>query len=55
MPYTIDDDNDTLNIRAVITNRIELAELVEKLQMRLDGKEVNVSTPIMTTEEKRHG
>ena len=51
MPYTIDDDNDTLNIRAVITNRIELAELVEKLQMRLDGKEVNVSTPPKPTEE----
>lgn len=55
MSYTITDDNDTLNIRAVITNRIELAELVEKLQRRLDGKEVNVTTPTMTTEEKHHG
>lgn len=46
MPYFIDDDGDTLNIRAIIHNRIELQELVEKLQARLDGKEVNVTTPL---------
>lgn len=53
MPYFIDDDGDTLNIRAIIHNRIELQELVEKLQLRLDGKEVNVTTPLK--EEPTHG
>ena len=55
MSYTIVDDSDTLNISAVITNRIELAEFVEKLQIRLDSKKVNVTTPTMTMEEKNHG
>ena len=50
--YTITDDNDTLNIRAIITDRIELKELVDKLQLVLDGKDVNITTP---TREEPNG
>ena len=46
MPYTIVDDGDEINIRAVITQRWELAELVLKLQQRIDGKAVNLTTTI---------
>ena len=44
--FTIVDDGDEINIRAVITQRWELAELVTKLQQRVDGKEVNLTTMI---------
>jgi hypothetical protein len=46
MPYTIVDDGDEINIRAVITQRWELAELVTKLQQRVDGLPVNLTTMI---------
>ena len=41
--YTICDDGDEINIRAVITQRWELAELVTKLQQRVDGLPVNIT------------
>ena len=44
--YTIVDDGDEINIRAVITQRWELAELVTKLQQRVDGLPVNITTMI---------
>jgi hypothetical protein len=44
--YTIVDDGDEINIRAVITQRWELAELVTKLQQRVDGKPTNITTMI---------
>jgi hypothetical protein len=44
MPYTIVDDGDEICIRATISQRWELAELVTKLQQRVDGKEVNLTT-----------
>jgi hypothetical protein len=46
MPYTIVDDGDEICIRAVITQRWELAELVTKLQQRVDGKPTNITTMI---------
>ena len=46
MSYTIIDDGDEINIRAVITQRWELAELVTKLQQRIDGKPTNITTMI---------
>jgi len=46
--YTIVDDGDEINIRAVITQRWELAELVTKLQARVDGLPVNLTTYIDT-------
>ena len=46
MPYTIVDDGDEINIRATITQRWELAELVTKLQQRVDGLSVNLTTMI---------
>lgn len=46
MPYTIVDDGDEINIRATITQRWELAELVTKLQQRVDGLPVNLTTMI---------
>jgi hypothetical protein len=48
MSYAIVDDGDQINIRATITQRWELAELVTKLQQRIDGLPVNV-----TTEDRR--
>lgn len=48
--YTIVDDGDVLNIRASITDRIELRELVGKLQKRLDGEDVNITTQEKTDE-----
>ena len=51
MPYTIVDDGDEINIRAVITQRWELAELVTKLQQRVDGLPVNLTTTIPPTGE----
>ena len=50
MPYTIVDDGDEINIRATITQRWELAELVTKLQQRVDGLPVNLTTMIGTGE-----
>ena len=44
MSYTIIDDGDEINIRAVITQRWELAELVTKLQQRVDGLPVDITT-----------
>ena len=44
MSYTITDDGDEINIRATITQRWELAELVTKLQQRVDGLAVNLTT-----------
>ena len=44
--YTIVDDGDEINIRATITQRWELAELVTKLQQRVDGLSVNLTTMI---------
>ena len=46
MSYLIVDDGDEINIRAVITQRWELAELVTKLQARVDGKPTNITTMI---------
>ncbi len=46
MSYQIVDDGDEINIRAVITQRWELAELVTKLQQRVDGLPVNLTTTI---------
>ncbi len=50
MPYTIVDDGDEICIRATISQRWELAELVTKLQQRIDGKPVNLTTMIGTGE-----
>lgn len=50
MSYTIIDDGDEINIRAVITQRWELAELVTRLQQRIDGKPVNITTTIPPSE-----
>ena len=50
MPYSIVDDGDEINIRATITQRWELAELVTKLQQRVDGLPVNLTTMIGTGE-----
>ena len=44
MSYSIVDDGDEINIRATITQRWELAELVTKLQQRVDGLPVNLTT-----------
>ena len=44
MSYTITDDGDEINIRAVITQRWELAELVLKLQQRVDGLAKAITT-----------
>ena len=44
MPYTIVDDGDEICIRATISQRWELAELVTKLQARVDGLPVNLTT-----------
>jgi hypothetical protein len=48
--YSIVDDGDEINIRAVITQRWELAELVLKLQQRVDGLPVNLTTTILRAE-----
>ena len=53
MPYTIVDDGDEINIRAMITQRWELAELVTKLQQRVDGLPVNLTTMIPTAESQK--
>ena len=45
-PFTIVDDGDEINIRATISQRWELAELVTKLQQRVDGLPVNLTTMI---------
>jgi len=45
-PYSITDDGDEINIRATITQRWELAELVTKLQQRVDALAVNISTHV---------
>jgi hypothetical protein len=42
--YTIVDDGDEINIRAVITDRKELLELAEKLRQRATGKEHDLTT-----------
>ena len=55
MSYTICDDGDEINIRAVITQRWELAELVTKLQQRVDGKQVNLTTMIVAEPENSIG
>ena len=52
MPYTITDDETTLMIRATIVNRIELKELIDKLQQRLDGEDVNITTGEETDERQ---
>ena len=44
--YTIVDDGDEICIRATISQRWELAELVTKLQQRVDGLPVNLTTYI---------
>lgn len=44
MSYGIIDDGDEIHIRARITQRWELAELVAKLQQRVDGMPVDIST-----------
>lgn len=44
MSYGIIDDGDEIHIRARITQRWELAELVAKLQQRIDGMPVDIST-----------
>jgi hypothetical protein len=46
MAYTIVDDGDEICIRATISQRWELAELVTKLQQRVDGLPVNITTMI---------
>jgi hypothetical protein len=43
-PFTIVDDGDEINIRAVITDRKELLELAEKLHQRATGKEHDLTT-----------
>ena len=43
MPYTIVDDGNEICIRATISQRWELAELVTKLQQRVDGLPVNIT------------
>jgi hypothetical protein len=49
--YSIIDDGDEINIRAVITQRWELAELVLKLQQRVDGKPVNLTTYLFDNQD----
>jgi len=44
--YSIMDDGDEICIRATISQRWELAELVTKLQARVDGLPVNITTVI---------
>ena len=44
MSYQITDDGDEICIRATISQRWELAELVTKLQQRVDGLPVNLTT-----------
>ena len=44
MSYTVIDDGDEICIRATISQRWELAELVTKLQQRVDGLPVNLTT-----------
>ena len=44
MSHTIVDQDHTIHIRAVIMDRTELQELVDKLQKRLDGKPVDITT-----------
>lgn len=45
MSYTITDDGGTIAIRATLVSRVELKELIGKLQERLDAeKESNIST-----------
>ena len=51
MPYSIVDDGDEINIRAIITQRWELAELVLKLQQRVDGKPVNLTTYVFDNQD----
>jgi hypothetical protein len=51
MSYSIVDDGDEINIRAVITQRWELAELVLKLQQRVDGKPVNLTTYLFDNQD----
>jgi hypothetical protein len=46
MSYTVIDDGDEICIRATISQRWELAELVTKLQARVDGLPVNITTMI---------
>jgi hypothetical protein len=49
LSYTIVDDGDEICIRATISQRWELAELVTKLQARVDGLPVNITTMIPGT------
>ena len=51
MSYSIVDDGDEINIRAIITQRWELAELVLKLQQRVDGKPVNLTTYVFDNQD----
>lgn len=44
--YSIVDDGDKICIRATISQRWELAELVTKLQARVDGLPVDITTYI---------
>ena len=44
LSYTIVDDGDEINIRAVITDRKELLELAGKLRERAEGKEHDLTT-----------
>jgi len=44
--FTIVDDGDEINIRAVITARKELLELADKLRERAVGKEHDLTTYI---------
>jgi hypothetical protein len=51
MAYSIVDHGDEINIRATITQRWELAELVLKLQQRVDGKPVNLTTYLFDNQD----
>jgi len=50
LPFTIVDDGDEICIRATISQRWELAELVTKLQQRVDGLPVKLTTMVGTGE-----
>ena len=53
MSYQITDDGDEICIRATISQRWELAELAAKLQQRVDGLPVNLTTMIPIIEHER--
>ena len=54
MPYTLVDDGDEICIRATISQRWELAELVTKLQQRVDGLPVDITTMIPPSAGEPH-